>query len=141
MGAVGEVLKKEIEVTGEDLEEQIENLIEDIETMIKVEEETDTEAVEVTEEVPRKEEAKPKEKAQSRVKEDKASEKEPTGAIITVKDLAREFGVASKTLRKWLRKNFAKPGGRWEWFEGSSDLENIRRAWKEQNGGGEEDEE
>ena len=57
------------------------------------------------------------------------------------KDLAYEFGVAPKTLRKWLRKNFAKPGGRWEWHEGSSDIEDIRRAWKEQNGEDEEDEE
>lgn len=157
MGAVGEVLKKEIEVTGEDLEEQIENLIEDIENMIKVEEEADTEAVEATEEVPWEEEeqtpAKPKEKnvkkekkdskskTQPQVKEDKAPEKElprVSDKIITVKDLADEFGVAPKTLRKWLRKNFAKPGGRWEWHEGSSDIEDIRRAWKEQNSEDEE---
>lgn len=139
MGAVGEVLKKGIEVTGEDLEEQIENLIKDIEDMIKVEEETDTEAVEVTEEALKKEEeqisAKPGKKEATDKNEDK-------NEIITVKDLAYEFGITPKTLRKWLRKNFDKPGGRWEWFEGSSDLEDIRGAWnKQQNDGSEEDEE
>ena len=138
MGAVGEVLKKEIEVTGEDLEEQIENLIEDIETMIKAEEETDTEAVEVTEGVLRKEEGQTPVKPEKKEVTDK---NEDENEIITVKDLAEEFGVASKTLRKWLRKNFAKPRGRWEWFEGSPDLKDIRRAWNErQNGGSEEDE-
>jgi len=38
------------------------------------------------------------------------------GAILTVKDLAGEIGLAVKSTRKWLRdKAVEKPGKRWEW--------------------------
>ena len=134
-------LKIEVEVTEENLEDQIENLLTDIENMIKEEEELEeepSEAPETEEESPVKTKAqKKRKKSKARVQEDEAHEKElpeVSGNIITVKDLADEFGVAPKTLRKWLRNNFAKPGGRWEWPEGSSDIEDIREAWKEQNG-------
>lgn len=142
----GGVLKTEVEVTGENLEDQIENLLTDIENMIKEEgelEEESSEAPETKEESPVKTKAQKKKKPRAQASRDEAPEKDEvpekelprvSGNIITVKDLADEFGVAPKTLRKWLRKNLDKPGGRWEWHEGSSDIEDIRRAWKEQNG-------
>ncbi len=137
--AVGEVLKKGVEVTEEDLEEKIKKLIKDIEDQIKAEEEADTEAAEITEEVLKKEEGQAPVKQEEKEATDKNEE---NNEIITVKYLAYEFGVTPKTLRKWLRNNFARSGGRWEWFEGSSDLEDIRRVWNEQqNVGSEEDEE
>src|SRR5690606_38887989 len=130
------VLKTEVEVTEENLEDQIENLLTDIENMIKEEEELEeefSEAPETEEESPVKTKARKKrKKSKARAPKDEAPE--ASGNIITVKDLADEFGVAPKTLRKWLRNNFDKPGGRWEWPEGSPDIENIRKAWKEQNG-------
>lgn len=140
----GEALRTEVEVTGENLEDQIENLLTDIENMIKEEEELreePPEAPETKEESPIKKKAQ-KKNPKAQASKDEVPEKdeapgkelpEVSGNIITVKDLADEFGVAPKTLRKWLRKNLAKPGGRWEWHEGSSDLEDIRRAWKGQN--------
>lgn len=133
------VLKTEVEVTEENLEDQIENLITDIENMIKEEEEPEeepSEAPETKEEtVQTKAQKRKKSKARAPKKDGAPGEETPkaSGNIITVKDLADEFGVAPKTLRKWLRKNFDKPGGRWEWNEGSSDIEDIRRAWNEQN--------
>ena len=139
----GEALRTEVEVTRENLEDQIENLLTDIENMIKEEEglvEEPPEASETKEESPIKKKAQ-KKNPKAQASKDEVPEKdealgkklhEVSGNIITVKDLADEFGVAPKTLRKWLRKNSAKPGGRWEWHEGSSDIEDIRRAWKNQ---------
>jgi len=139
------ILKTEVEITEENLEDQIENLLTDIEDMIKEEEELEeesSETPETKEESPVKTKAQREKKPKAQASKDEASEKELSSKIITVKDLAEEFGVAPKTLRKWLRKNFARPGGRWEWHEGSSNLEDIRRAWnKQQNGEYEEDEE
>lgn len=141
-----EDLKTEVEVTEENLEDQIENLLTDIENMIKEEEDLEeepSEAPETKEESPAKTKAQKRKKHKAQAPEDEAPEKdgapekkstEASGNIITVKDLADEFGVAPKTLRKWLRKNSDKPGGRWEWHEGSPEIEDIRRAWKEQNG-------
>ena len=142
----GGILKTEVEVTEENLEDQIENLLTNIENMIKEEEELEeepAEAPETKDESPVKTKAQKEKKPKAQAPKDEAPEKDEvpeeelprvSDNIITVKDLADEFGVAPKTLRKWLRKNFAKPGGRWEWPEGSSDIEDIRKAWKEQNG-------
>lgn len=136
----GGVLNTEVEVTGENLEDQIENLLTDIENLVKEEEELEeepAEAPETNEESPVKTKTQKEKKPKDQAPKDKTPEEElpkVSGNIITVKDLADEFEVAPKTLRKWLRKNFAKPGGRWEWHEGSSDIEDIRRSWKEQNG-------
>lgn len=139
-------LKIEVEVTEENPENQIENLLTDIENMIKEEEDLEeepSEAPETKEESPVKTKVQKRKKPKAQAPSDKAPDKdgssgkgptEVSGNIITVKDLADELGVASKTLRKWLRKNFDKSGGRWEWIEGSPDLEDIRRAWKGQNG-------
>ena len=52
-----------------------------------------------------------------------------TDNLVTVKELAVEFKMESKKLRKWLRNNMARSDGRWEWEEGDPDLAKIRKAF------------
>lgn len=51
------------------------------------------------------------------------------GPSITLKELAYEFELTPKEVRRALRRDtrIQKPGGRWEWPEGSKDLKRIRK--------------
>lgn len=57
---------------------------------------------------------------------------QPTVNIITIKELASELYINSKSLRKKLRDNaIPKPGTRWEWQEDHEAVLTIR-SWKDQ---------
>src|SRR5690606_40882502 len=65
-------------------------------------------------------------------KRERAEKAEPKGDIVTAKDLADEFKLTPKALRKILRKARVKrPGGRWEWEDGSPELEEVREVLRQ----------
>ncbi|MFK5277956.1 hypothetical protein ACI3RH_15300, partial [Lactococcus lactis] len=47
-----------------------------------------------------------------------------------LKHLCREFDFEPKALRKFLRETLGKSKGRWQWPEGSKELEKIRALVK-----------
>jgi hypothetical protein len=64
-------------------------------------------------------------KADSKPVED---DPEAAAEVITIKQVAEEFGTNAKALRKVLRDNgFKKVGKRWEWEADSLQLEEIRQ--------------
>lgn len=57
---------------------------------------------------------------------------QPSVNLITIKELASELYINSKSLRKKLRDNsIPKPGTRWEWQEDHEAVLTIR-SWKDQ---------
>lgn len=53
-----------------------------------------------------------------------------TGEVITVKELAAEFGVEARRLRKWLRTQYSRADGRWEWTPSDPMVAEIRSKFK-----------
>lgn len=76
-----------------------------------------------------------KKPVEKRPVEKKPAEKNlpPEGEIITVKILADEFGTTPRGLRRWLRENFEKTQGRWEWAEGTPELKEVRARYEKTN--------
>ncbi len=89
------------------------------------------------EQKPEQEEAK-KSKKKSNTGSEKTGQNEANRSeqnIVTVKDLESEFGLKGKVIRRYLRQmeENTKPRGpqRYEWFENSDELAEIRKNLQE----------
>src|SRR3972149_11665587 len=52
----------------------------------------------------------------------------PKNTVITVKELAYDYQIKAKDLRRMIRKsNIVRPSGRWEWASESKALRKIKR--------------
>lgn len=129
-----------------ELEQQVEQAVEEIERILEEEDFGGTIAPAVeSEEVMNKKEPKKEPKKESKKESKKEPKKEPEKTaeqlrlipldrIVTVKDLADELGTQPKALRKWLRMNAKRTSGRWEWEDGSPELDEIRAKYREEHG-------
>jgi len=70
-----------------------------------------------------------------------AKKKKTEAKVITIKELAEEFGAEAKDVRAFIRSLGMKapatgqegfgPKAKYEWAEDSKDLAKIRKAWNE----------
>ena len=71
-----------------------------------------------------KSESKEKKKRRAKARGETVQE----GPTVTIKELAFDFDITSKELRRTLRKNgFKKPGGRWEWPADGKEVKRIKK--------------
>ncbi len=117
--------------TGVELE-QVEQAVEEVERILeRILEGEDSREIVATED-PKE---KPKEKTSKKKKSKETAEQSkstPADHIVTVKDLADEWGTQPKALRKWLRKNAKRASGRWEWEADSPELDEIRAKYRKE---------
>ena len=116
-------LKKLRESSTGEIEQKVKKLYEEVRKEAKTKtRETETDKPHTL--IKPKSESREKKKRRAKARGEKVQE----GPTTTLKELAFDFEITSKELRRMLRKGgFKKPSGRWEWPTNGKEIKRIKK--------------